>query len=117
MTDRKTKLSPTAPVESPRQMLKGKIVDANHDRTGGKWWRRKLYVEKVDGMFSQFGAECQWDSNEWRVRQRGANRKIRPPVGEAFRSLAFSDIKRVQVDLIDFSKRWDQIGRVALVPG
>jgi hypothetical protein len=51
------------------------------------------------------------------VWQRGANGKVGPPVAEAFPGLASGDIKRVLVDGINLSQSFDQMRRIALVPG
>jgi hypothetical protein len=48
---------------------------------------------------------------------RAANEKVGPPVAEAFHGLALGHIKSVLVDGINLSQRFDQMRRIALVPG
>src|SRR5262245_39126529 len=96
-------------------MFKRKIVNADDDRTGTKRRRRKLHVQHVDRMFAQLGAECQRDSDQRRVRQRGLYFEIGPALVETIVSFAGRDVESVIVYVIDLRERFDKVNGVAFV--
>src|SRR5690349_8915354 len=56
-------LRSAATIESLRQVLERKIVNAHNDGTRTKRRRSELYVQHVYWMFAKFGAESQWNSD------------------------------------------------------
>jgi hypothetical protein len=101
MPHRKSQLSPAPAIESLRQVLEREIVNTDHRGTRTERRRRKLHVQYINRMFAEFGAECQWDSDQRRVRQRGVNFEVGPALVETIASVSRCDVERVLVNVVD----------------
>src|SRR6185503_6094379 len=108
-------LRATAPLESLRQMLEREIVNTHHHGTRAERWCGELHVQNIDWIFPQFSAECQWNSDQRRVRKSGANLEIGPTPVEAFARLVSRDVDSVVIGAVDLGQRLDQVNGVAFV--
>jgi hypothetical protein len=100
-----------------RQVFEGKVVNADHEWTRTKRWRRELHMQHVDRVFAKFGTECQWNSDQGSVWQRGVNFEVGPALMETIASFVSSDVESVIVSAIDLRERFDKINGVAFVSG
>jgi hypothetical protein len=90
-------------------------MNANYDWTRSKRRTGKLNVQDVDWVTPQFGTKRKWYADKGRVRKRGANREVRPPVAEPCYGLIPGDINGVIIDRIDLGERFDQIRGITLI--
>ena len=111
-----TKLHPTPPVESFRQVLEGQIVNRRNHGTGRERRRSVLNVKHVDGMAPQFSRKRQRNAHQRCMRQRFSYFEIGPTIIESIDSCLFGDVECVKICLIDFSESFDQVSSVAFIP-
>ena len=86
-----------------------------YDWAGSKWWRIVLDVQDIDRVASQLAGKCQWDADEWSVRQRLPDREVRPTLIKPLDSGPFGYVQSVEIGLIDLGEGLDQVDGVTFI--
>src|SRR5688572_8487985 len=114
-TNRHAQLQTAATLEGLGKMLERKIMNTYHHGTRRHRRPGELHVQDVNWVSSELRAECEWNSNQRRMRKGRADSEVGPTVLKSFNCFFSGDVQRVEIDVIYFGEGFDQITGVGFI--